>query len=205
MTRDPVVVVPADLDVEDRIVGPVTFRMAAWLAAAVVGVALVVAARGDIALTTIGVVMAAVGVAGAWLRPGGRPLGAWIVPLLAFRRRLRASDPAVDESPVESAQPEPPMDAESTVAVPLAEVRPTRRARAGGVVVVGVLSVALLVGAVALRLSPRPVRVVPASPSDAATSQRSEPSVPVVVVVPVGPFTGWEANDDDGLVFGCGC
>ena len=65
---------PIYLDIEDRIVGPVTFRMAAWLAAAVVGVALVVAARGDVALTTVGVVVAAVGVAGAWLRPGGRPL-----------------------------------------------------------------------------------------------------------------------------------
>jgi hypothetical protein len=205
MTRDPVVVVPADLDVEDRIVGPVTFRMAGWLAAAVVGVALVVAARGDIALTIVGVVLAAVGVAGAWLRPGGRPLGAWVVPLLAFRRRRRASDPPVDESPVETAQAEPPVDAESTNAVPLVEVRPTRPARAAAVVVAGVLSVAVLVGVAALRLSPRPTRAVPAPPSDAATSQRSEPSVPVVVVVPVDPFVGWEVSDDDGLVFGCGC
>jgi hypothetical protein len=30
VTGDPVVVVPRDLDVEDRLVGPVTFRMAAW-------------------------------------------------------------------------------------------------------------------------------------------------------------------------------
>jgi hypothetical protein len=30
MTGDPVVVVPGDLDVEDRLAGPVTFRMAAW-------------------------------------------------------------------------------------------------------------------------------------------------------------------------------
>lgn len=205
MTRDPVVVVPADLDVEDRIVGSVTFRMAGWLAAAVVGVALVVAARGDVALTTVGVVVAAVGVAGAWVRPGGRPVGAWIVPLLAFRRRRHASDLRVEESPVEMAPAEPPVDAESTVAVPLVEVRPARRARAAGVVVAGALSVAVLVGVVALRLSPRSTRAVPAPPSDAATSQWSEPPVPVVVVVPVDPFAGWEVNDDDGLVFGCGC
>lgn len=204
MTRDPVVVVPADLDVEDRIVGPVTFRMAGWLAAAVVGVALVVAARGDIALTTVGVVVAAVGVAGAWLRPGGRPLGAWIVPLISYRRR-RASDPPVDESQVEMVQAEPPVDAESTNAVPLIEVRPRRPARAAGVVVVGVLGVAVVVGVVALGLSPRPTPAVPAPPSDAATSRRSEPPVPVVVVVPVDPFAGWEVSDDDGLVFGCGC
>lgn len=205
MTRDPVVVVPADLDVEDRIVGPVTFRMAAWLAAAVVGVALVVAARGDIALTTVGVVVAAVGVAGAWLRPGGRPLGAWIVPLLAFRRRRRAGEQPVDESPVETAQTEPPVDAESAVEVPRIEVRPARAAWAAGVVVVVVLSVAVVVGVVAPRLSPRPTSAAPAPPSDAATSQRSEPSVPVVVVVPVDPFMGWEVRADDGLFFGCGC
>jgi hypothetical protein len=30
MTGDPVVVVPRDLDIEDRLVGPVRFRMAAW-------------------------------------------------------------------------------------------------------------------------------------------------------------------------------
>ena len=105
MSRDPVVVVvPGDLDVEDRIAGPVTFRMAAWLAAAAAGVALVVASRGAVAVVGLGVLLVAVGLAGAWWRPGGRPVAAWVAPLLAYRKRR----PYVTAAEVEDdSEPEP--------------------------------------------------------------------------------------------------
>lgn len=204
MTRDPVVVVPADLDVEDRIVGPVTFRMAGWLAAAVVGVALVVAARGDIALTIVGVVVAAVGVAGAWLRPGGRPLGAWVVPLLAYRRRRRAGDPADEEVRVETAAGDAAPEGDDSAEAPTVSAAQNGRRRVAAVVVVGVVAcLAVAAGVVALRVWSRPERGVPASPHQ--VPQGPAVAGPVVVVVPVDPFPGWEVTGDDDVLFGCGC
>lgn len=214
MTRDPVVVVPADLQVEDRIVGPVTFRMAAWLAGAVVGVALVATARGDVALTAIGAVAFAVGVAGACLRPGGRPVAAWVAPLVAYRRRRRARRATVDERPVETAAPtdEPVETAQPTDAterddsheVLVIDVVPRRRARVAAVVGVGVLAcLAVGVGVVAPRLASKPARAVP--PVPAPEPQDPVRPGPVVVVVPVDPFTGWEVTGDDDVLFECGC
>lgn len=49
MTDDPVVAVPAELELEERLVGPVTFRMAAWLALTAAGAVLAALGPGRIA------------------------------------------------------------------------------------------------------------------------------------------------------------
>ena len=86
---DPVIQVPVDLEVEERLAGPVTFRMAGWLALAGVGVAAVAFSRSSMLLVGVGVLLLPVGVAGAFVRPAGRPLGAWLLPLLGYRGRTR--------------------------------------------------------------------------------------------------------------------
>ena len=86
---DPVVTVPVDLDVEPRLAGPVTFRMAGWLALAALGGAIVGLNLGSPWLILLGIVVSIVGAAGALVRPGGRPLAAWLRPLRIYLRRHR--------------------------------------------------------------------------------------------------------------------
>lgn len=102
MNDDPIVAVPADLELEDRLAGPVTFRMAGWLAAAAAGVALLALSRQQIWTAGPGLLLVVGGLAGAMWRPGGRPAAAWLGPLRAYLLRSRA-DRAVrterDETP----------------------------------------------------------------------------------------------------------
>jgi hypothetical protein len=90
VTGGPVVHVPADLEIEDRLAGPVTFRMAGWLAAAAAGVALLALAGAQRWAAAPGLLLVAAGLAGALWRPGGRPSPAWIGPLWSYRRRQQA-------------------------------------------------------------------------------------------------------------------
>jgi hypothetical protein len=87
---DPIVAVPADLELEDRLAGPVTFRMAGWLAAAAAGVALLALSRQQIWTAGPGLLLVVGGLAGAMWRPGGRPAAAWLAPLRAYLLRSRA-------------------------------------------------------------------------------------------------------------------
>jgi hypothetical protein len=91
VTGDPVVHVPADLEIEDRLAGPVTFRMAGWLAAAAAGVTLLAEAGDRRWAAAPGLLLIAAGLAGALWRPGGRPAPAWIAPAWSYRRRQQAS------------------------------------------------------------------------------------------------------------------
>jgi hypothetical protein len=91
MSTDPVVMVPVDLEVEERLAGPVTFRMAGWLATTGAGAAALAVGRGRLWLFAAGGVLLPVGLAGAFVRPAGRPLAAWLVPLFGYRRRARAA------------------------------------------------------------------------------------------------------------------
>lgn len=198
MTGDPVVVVPGDLDVEDRLAGPVTFRMAAWLAAAAAGVALVAAGHGAIPTTAFGVLLVVVGVTGACWRPGGRPVAAWLAPMVAYRRRQRGRvKPDEDVAP-----------AEPVVVVPDEIARPTRR-RWTPYLAAAAVAVLTAVGGLAFARAGGGDRSdVPAvSPAAVDPAAPAAPRAPVVVVVPVDPFTGWEVDDGDpfGLNPWCGC
>jgi hypothetical protein len=193
MSGDPVVVVPGDLDIEDRLAGPVTFRMAAWLAAAAAGVALVVASRGAVAVAGLGVLLVAVGLVGAWWRPGGRPVAAWAAPLLAYRKRSGSYAVSV---PVEDERLQERVVAEPTES-PEPRVRRDLRLQVRVAVTVAAIALGGFAGAVAAR-GGGPARVGP------ITEVPTPAPNPVVVVVPVGPFTGWEVGGDvvDPL---CGC
>ncbi|HVF05276.1 MAG TPA: hypothetical protein VNA20_10575 [Frankiaceae bacterium] len=212
MSRDPVVVVPGDLDVEDRIAGPVTFRMAAWLAAAVAGAALIAAGRGAIAPTVLGLVLLVVGVAGAWWRPGGRPVVAWVAPLLAFRKRRRsylaataaeedAPEPAVVEPEPEPTEPPPP-DTEP-MSEPTQSGPPSKQRRSGRVVAAAVTSAAVVTVAAVVFTTSRGGESAPAPHIVEVVAPEPTANPPVVVVVPVDPFTGWEVGD--GVDPFCGC
>ncbi|HEV2891256.1 MAG TPA: hypothetical protein VGX28_12855 [Frankiaceae bacterium] len=204
MSRDPVVVVPGDLDVEDRIAGPVTFRMAAWLAASAAGVAVVAASRGAVATTALGVLLVVVGITGAWWRPGGRPVAAWLGPLLAYRKRRQSyvTTADLDDAPAPEVAPEP----ETTVEPETTDVRVPPRAvpmRWHGRALAGVLTGVVVLAAVAAFAASRggtPPRTVPATEVVAP-----EPTVnpPVVVLVPIDPFTGWEVGGDVDPLCGC--
>lgn len=194
MNGDPVVVVPGDLDVEDRIAGLLTFRMAAWLAAAAGGVALIAASRGDVARVALGAVLVVVGAVGAWARPGGRPLGAWVVPLLSYRRRRRSYAAPVTEEP----QASPAEVTEDAVAGLTVRPRPRRRSVVAALLAVGVAAAGVAVGT-ALGAPDVP------SPDVAVETPPSAPGGgPVVVVVPVDPCGGWEVGGDVVDPF-CGC
>lgn len=86
---EPVIMVPADLEVEDRIVGPVTFRLAGWLAAGAAGIALATLCWPNIPVTVLGGLVALAGLAGGFARPGRRPLAWWTRPVIAYLRRAR--------------------------------------------------------------------------------------------------------------------
>ena len=106
---DPVVGVPVDLDVEDRLAGPVTFRMAAWFAVAAGGAGLILAEPDRPLVVITGMLLAFVGAVGAWWRPGGRPASAWLLPDVALPPPTRRGDraPASAPAPAEVAVPRP--------------------------------------------------------------------------------------------------
>jgi hypothetical protein len=85
----PVVQVPVDLEVEARLAGPVTFRMAGWLAVAIAGGMLTCANLGSAWLMLAGVVLVLLGGTGALVRPAGRPVAAWLLPVAGYHRRRR--------------------------------------------------------------------------------------------------------------------
>jgi hypothetical protein len=204
MSRDPVVVVPGDLDVEDRIAGPVTFRMAAWLAASAAGVALVAASRGAVATTALGVLLVVVGITGAWWRPGGRPVAAWLGPLLAYRKRRQSygttAEVADAPAPEPTVEPEPTAEPEMTgVRVPRGAVPMRWHGRALAGVLTGVVVLAA-VGAFAASRGGTPPRTAPVT---AVVAPEPTANPPVVVVVPVDPFTGWEVGGDVDPLCGC--
>lgn len=156
MSGDPIVAVPADLEVEDRLVGPITFRMAGWLAAAAAGVALLALARDQMWTVGPALLLVTVGLAGALWQPGGRPAPAWVGPLWSYRRRARtaatdlnsaAPEPAVVSEPEPVAQPAPDVDNAWTQDLPAAE-RFGRFRRARPALVVGMALLVLAAVAV---------------------------------------------------------
>jgi hypothetical protein len=101
MTGDPVVSVPADLDGEDRVIGPFGFRALAWLSVAAAGAAFAVsAAERHRAAAQLGVPLVLAGVVGAWWRPGGLPPLSWLRAVSAYvRRSPRTPTPTATVTP----------------------------------------------------------------------------------------------------------
>jgi hypothetical protein len=95
---EPVVAVPAELELDERLVGPVTFRMAAWLALGAAGAVLVALGPGRVMPVLLGLPMILLGAAGAFWRPGGRPALSWVGPLWSYRRRIRSGGQQDDDN-----------------------------------------------------------------------------------------------------------
>lgn len=180
---DPVVVVPADLDIEDRLAGPVTYRMAAWLAVGAAGIALAVFGRSAPVEVT-GVVVAVAGAAGGTWRPGGRPVAAWLRPLASYRRRT-SSDTPTDLGSAASDSDSSDVGAPSAAAA-LAEPSPRPRR-----LVPAVLAIVLVVGvgAASLVTVERRGRNAPLPPASVPPPASSTPVAPVLQ--PTSAPTSW--------------
>lgn len=96
MSDDPIVAIPAELELEERLIGQVTFRMAAWLAVATSGAVVFALSPSRVLSVVLGVPMFCLGTMGAFWRPGRRSAPAWILPLWSYRRRATASRRAGD-------------------------------------------------------------------------------------------------------------
>lgn len=81
------IAVPADPQMEDRLVGRLTPRGLAYLALAAAGVALGVLTPPAPARLTGAAVLSLLGLLGALCRPGGRALDAWAVPIAGYVHR----------------------------------------------------------------------------------------------------------------------
>lgn len=99
--------VPVELELQDRLAGVVTFRMAGWLAASGAGLALLAFGGGAAAVLVAGVLLVLVGLAGAFWQPAGRPLLWWVLPVAAYRRRRRNEQRRHAEEASDSATPSP--------------------------------------------------------------------------------------------------
>jgi hypothetical protein len=196
--------VPAETGVEDRLVGSLTFRHAAYLAAGAAGVSVMVLGDPSVVRVVVGALLALLGFAGAACRPYGEPLDRLVPASVAYalrrRRDRRAAPSSSDEPDVPEPQPEVPdmpevCQAEASQAGEPAP-RPNRtrhplvmRRVAAGLAVLAVLGVAVA------RLAERPAPPPP------------ERQV-VIVPVPVPAPDPWEEVDDaldtwfDGVVIG---
>jgi hypothetical protein len=81
--------VPADTGGEDRLVGTLTFRHAAYLAAAAAGAAVMLLGDRSAPRLVVGAVVTIIALAGAWWRPYGEPLDLLAPAVVAFLRRRR--------------------------------------------------------------------------------------------------------------------
>lgn len=168
------VAVPADTGGEDRLAGSLTFRHAAYLAAAAAGVAVMLLGDPAAGRVVAGGFLAVVGVVGAVVRPYGEPLDRMLPAFVAYvaRRRTRRHEPVAPPPVADDVLvtgDDKPADDEPVDEVP----PPPRRRRRLDPAVVRRGAVALAVVAVTAlaveRIADRPPR----------------PTEPRVVVVPV--------------------
>ena len=201
MNDDPIVAVPADLDVEDRLVGPITFRVAGWLAVAAAGASLLAfAGRHALALAAGCTLLLAGAIGGLW-RPAGRPATAWLTPLLGYwrrhanRQRLRQIDERT---------PDPVDCAEACDETPVTTLTARPRLVRAAVVVAGIVSA----GCIALMLhtwSTAPAHDSPATPPPVTHSPTPLPPPGERPPWDTVPAPRWWPPVVDPFWFDCGC
>lgn len=176
---------PAETGGEDRLVGSLTFRHAAYLAVAAAGVAVMVLGHASTVRLALGAILAVTGVVGALLRPYGEPLDRLAVAAMAYLVRCRVNrvegeraapvddHPAVENEELPDVPPEP-------------AVAPARRSHIDSTAVRRVLVAAAVSGVAAImtmRLTERPA---------------STPTPHLVVVpIPVPASDPWGEVDRD--------
>lgn len=179
--------VPAEMGGEDRLVGSLTFRHAAYLAIAAGGLAVMLLGHVSAARLRLGAVLAVVGVAGAILRPHGEPLDRLAFTAVAYlsRRRETRSD---DRAGVPTDDPRVTVEAKPAPGAPPESPDVTEhRSRMDPVLARRVLVAVALCGVAAIaatRLMERPTDPTP------------NPRV-VVVQVPASPPDPWGEVDRD--------
>jgi len=215
MRGEPVVFVPGDIDVPDRLAGPVTLPMAGWLALAGAGAALAVLRWPAPLPVVAGGSLLALGVAAAFCRPDGRSLLTWLRLTLGYRRRRSAAGETVEAGQLaEPGDSPPPGDApvpaasEAVTAKPVTpkavaaervatetgkapvavrtRVRAPLAGRALALTVAVALAASLAVGA--RLLAGQPSRSAP--PSPAAPFAPVAPVVPFPAPIPPDPWAG---------------
>ena len=179
--------VPAETGGEDRLVGSLTFRHAAYLAVAAAGVAVMLLGHASFARLAVGAVLAVVGVVGAMLRPYGEPLDRLAFTAIGYVVRSRGH--RVDDHPVAAiADHATPVQAETAPVVQPDPVETTQRgSRVDSAVLRRVVVAVAVCGVAAIavtRLADQPSAPAPA------------PRV-VVVPVPVPPPDPWGEVDRD--------
>lgn len=180
--------VPAETGGEDRLVGSLTFRHAAYLAVAAAGVAVMLLGHASIARLALGAVLAVVGVAGAMLRPYGEPLDRLAFTAIGYVVRSRGQ--RVDDQPVAAtADHGTPVEAEPAPVGPPDPVETTERgSRVDPAVVRRVVVAVAVCGVAAIAVT----RLMDQPPAPAPTPPRV-----VVVPVPVPPPDPWGEVDRD--------
>jgi hypothetical protein len=179
--------VPAETNGEDRLVGSLTFRHAAYLAVAAAGVAVMVLGHASIARISIGTFVALVGAFGALCRPYGEPLDRLVVAATAYLLRRRASRVDGECTDVPAPVGDHPADeTEAPLAAEQAPVEATQhRTRISPAVVRRVVVAVAVCGVAAIAAT----RLI-----DRPTAPPPEPRV-VVVPVPAPAPDPWQEVD----------
>ena len=197
----PVVPVPPDVDVEDRLVGRLTFRHLGYLLAAGGGAAIAISSS-PLVLRIIGALLSGVAATGAIWRPGGRPIDAWVLPLLRYVRRQRAASAAAPAAVAGGADPsqddEAAADLPSSDPAGAARRRPWRRVTPVVTAVVIVLAISLAAARLMVRTQSPPVPqpheyVEPHLLSDKPSQPNQDP--------PPAPTSGEVPDADDLLIW----
>jgi len=159
--------VPAETSGEDRLVGSLTFRHAAYLAVAAAGLAVMLLGHVSTARLVFGAVLAIIGVAGAMVRPYGEPLDRLAFTAIGYLIRRRGS--RIDDEPVNPTEEHvEPVETEQTTALPPEPAESTeRRSRIDPAAVRRLLVVLAVCGVAAIaatRLTDRPPAPPPPDP-----------------------------------------
>ncbi|GAC1442390.1 MAG: hypothetical protein NVSMB55_12980 [Mycobacteriales bacterium] len=193
MTDEPVVAVPAELELDERLVGAVTFGMASWLAASAAGAVLLGVGGLSAGRLALGLPLVLVGLCGAFWRPGGRAAPSWLGPVSGYLRRRRA-ERAPRRRPDRRSGSTPGRPRPSTpVRTPRARPGRTSRTVAAAAAAAVLLVVAAFVGGRFTRAHQS--GPAPAPPVQAPEAPAPAMPVPLPVVVPA-PDDPWS---------GCGC